>query len=102
MREITEPLDANDATIGICAARYARIQLFVDEQARAARANVRHVENVVTRKLALNAEIPNVSLRVLEIRRNRVLTSLWICDEGRRQSALGEVRNTPTTDVGSE
>src|SRR5689334_19110645 len=60
---------------------------------RATRAHVGDIENVVTRKFALDTEIPNIRLRVFEVRGNHILACLRIYDERGRKGILGEVCN---------
>src|SRR6185369_5502549 len=49
----------------------ARIQLFVDEEVNTARPYVRDISHHLPGKLPLNAEIPNIRFRVVQIWQNR-------------------------------
>src|SRR5215213_10089648 len=52
----------------------ARIQLFVDEEVNTARSYIRDISHHLPGKLALNAEIPNIRFRVVQIWQNRGLS----------------------------
>src|SRR5690349_18426960 len=78
------------------------IQLLIQKQVQSTRAYIRDIPNHSPRKLALNAEVPDVSLRVMKIRRDRRHTREWIRSGRHRRQRTGRVGKAAATGIRAE
>src|SRR5690349_17736726 len=74
-----------------------RIQLFVQEQVNSTRADIRNIPNHSPGKLTLDAEVPNVSLRVMKVRGDGRNPRQWIGSGRYRRQRAGRVGKAAAT-----
>src|SRR5690242_3489534 len=73
------------------------IQLLIQEQVKSTRAYIRNVPNNAERKLTLNAEVPDVSLRIMKVRGDGRNPREWIRSRrDRRQRTRRVGKAAPT------